>query len=574
MGLNQFYVRKRKKRSAEINPEDIFVESANPSQFNEDQFEGRFERPIESAIFLLFALFCIFMGAVFVSKAYTLQIRDFITWSDRAVSNYIRKTPVFAYRGVIKDRNGQLLAWNETPLGVDTTSGDVIPKRVYTSDPGFSNMLGFVTYPRKDSSGFFWQDVYIGTTGLEKKYDSYLAGTSGERIIEVSANGSIARDNIINDPQSGAALETYIDARLQTILYNKLKEVVDAQEFHGGAAAIMNVNNGEVLAMVSYPDYDNNIFVNASTSEEKELKASYLEDSRTPMTNRVVSGAFTPGSTVKPFVGYAALVEGVATKDTVIYSSGQLVIKNRYGGPDTIFRDWKAHGYVDIVKAIAQSSDEYFYQVGGGFEDQLGLGIKRIEEYADLFGLASSTGIDMPGEVTGIVPSPEWKKKMFADGDWLLGNTYHTSIGQYGFQTSPIALLRGLAALANGGKLVTPKIAHTPDEDTTIIDLNLDQVDLDTIHRGMLAATGPEGTAHHYGNLSFKVGAKTGTAQLGVYNERVHSWSMGYWPYENPEYAFVFLMESGPASNTVGASVPMRKAFTEILEVAPEYGEF
>lgn len=593
MWLNRIFVNiRRNKKIKEINPEDIFAESSNVSKFDDHNFEGRFESPIDSKMFLFLGALCAVMVIFFISKAYKLQVAEYDTWFTRATKNYIKKTPIFAYRGVIKDRNGVLLAWNEKVEGNDSTSTDIIPKRRYIEDEGFGNVLGFVSYPKKDSSGIFWQDNYIGGSGLEKKYDQDLSGVSGERVLEISANGTVERDNIINDSKEGEPLVTNLDSKVQSIFYKHIEDVVKAKGFQGGAGAMMDVNTGEVIAMVSYPDYDNNLFTNASTSEEKEIKAKYLTDKTSPMTNKVVSGLFTPGSVVKPFMLYAALVEGVIDEWKNIYSSGKSVIKNKYGGPDTVFRDWKAHGYVDARKAIAQSSDEYFYQIGGGYQDQPGLGIKRIEKYANMFGFASGTGIDMPVENIGVVPSPEWKAKNFKEGDWLLGNTYHTSIGQYGFQVTPIELLRYIASLANGGKLVTPKLVNNKNKNENIsqsdplnkneeqsknqdvTDLNLNKKHLKTVQEAMLAAASEGGTAHYFSDLPFKVGAKTGTAQLGYNNEYVNSWTTGYWPYENPKYSFVFLMEKGPASNTTGASKIMRQIFTDMLTYTPEYMDF
>jgi penicillin-binding protein 2 len=561
-----FTTRKNKNKNTEIDPEDIFMESLNVSAFSTHELEGRFEKSIQPNVFLFLAagFVCIFLICVY--KAYAIQIRDQQVWSDRAVKNYIRKTPVFAYRGVIKDVNGKLLAWNEY-LDATTTA---IAKREYMG-PGFSNLLGYVKYPQKDSSGVFWQDEYIGEDGLEKQYDKQLQGEKGARIVEVAANGKPIRDNLINKPTDGAALDTYIDSRVQKAFYNRLKEVVDAQGFRGGAAVMMDIHTGGVVALVSYPEYDNNVFTNATTSIDKQKKQDYLTSKKTPMLDRPVSGLFTPGSTVKPYIAYAALNEGVIDEYKNIYSSGQLVIKNVYGGPDTIFKDWKAHGYVNVRKALEESSDEYFYQVGGGYKDQPGLGIKRIEQYANFFGFASSTGIDMPQENSGIVPSIEWKKKSFKDGDWLLGDTYHTSIGQYGFQLTPLELVRGVAAIANGGLLVTPKVASTTSQDNRVVDLHLNQKYIQVIREGMRLAAGIDGTAHYFTDLPFEIAAKTGTAQLGYNNEYVNSWSTGYWPYKNPKYAYVFLMEYGPHTNTVAASKIMREVFGDIVENAPEY---
>lgn len=319
----------------------------------------------------------------------------------------------------------------------------------------------------------------------------------------------------------------------------------------------MDVTNGEVLALVSYPEYDNNLITNATTKEEKKQVADDLLDKRRKFLNRAVSGLFTPGSTVKPFFAYAALAEKIITPEQNIYSAGQLVIENKYDGPDTVFKDWKAHGYVDMRKAIAQSSDEYFYQIGGGYKDQKGLGIARLNTYAKKFGFASTTGIDLPGEEFGVIPSPEWKKKVF-DEEWLLGNTYHSSIGQYGFQLTPLELVRAVSAIANGGYLVTPHILLRGV--TASSSINLNQKNLKVIQEGMRQTVTSEGGTVKSLNLEgIEVAGKSGTAELGVTKQLVNSWTSGYFPYENPKYAFVVIMEKGDRNNLSGAVVAMKE---------------
>lgn len=555
------------KNSHEINPEDIFIDAKNISNLDNDSFEGRFEKNINSVMMILFSVLSVIVFSFFIYKLSIHQVFNYGHWNDFANNNYTRHNPIFAARGVVFDRNNNTLAWNEDP-DIATSS---IPKRFYVKDSGLSSTLGYVSYPKKDKSGSFWQISYIGEYGLEKEYNKLLSGVDGDHIYEVTVGGKVVSDNVIKEKKDGNNIETYLDIRIQKAFYKNLKEVVDEQNFRGGAGVLMNVNNGEVLALASYPDFDNNIFSNAETKEEKEIKANYLESNYTPMLNRAVAGVYVPGSVVKPFMAYAALKEGVIDQYTSIYSSGKLIIKNRYDGPDTIFRDWKAHGYVDVRHAIAVSSDEYFYQVGGGYKDQVGLGINRIEKYMKMFGFASSTGIDLPKEKTGVVPSIEWKKKNFKEGNWLLGNTYHTAIGQYGFQTSPIELARSIAIIANGGKVIKPKIAKTEADILQSSDLNLDKDVLKVVREGMEMSASDIGTAHYFKDLPFKVAAKTGTAQLGVNNERVNSWSTGYFPAENPKYVFVFVMENGPITNKVGASKVMRKVFDDFLNEAPEY---
>jgi cell division protein FtsI/penicillin-binding protein 2 len=176
-----------------------------------------------------------------------IQVKDYQKWSNLADKNYLKKTPIFPSRGVIKDRNGEPLVWNEDIAN----STNTIPKRFYITDSGLSSLLGYVSYPKKDKSGHFWQDDYIGSAGLEKKYNDLLSGTNGEKVIEINANGSVAKDNILNKATDGENIETNIDAKLQKIFYNRLKDVVEVQGFDGGAAVMMNVNTGEVLALVS-----------------------------------------------------------------------------------------------------------------------------------------------------------------------------------------------------------------------------------------------------------------------------------------------------------------------------------
>ena len=564
-----FLLKSGKKNSHEIHPEEIFIDSTNISNLDSDSFEGRFEKNINVIIFIIFGVISAFLFSFFIYKLYMHQVYKYDYWNNFAMNNYIKKSPIFPARGIIKDRNGETIAWNEDPE-MATSS---IPKRFYITSAGLSSTLGYMSYPKKDKSGVFWQDTYKGQSGLEKQYNDLLSGVRGEKIYEVSVNGKITNDNIAKEAKDGADLETYIDINIQKAFYKYLKEVVDAQSFSGGAGIMMDVNSGQVLALASYPDYDNNLFSNAETEEEKDKKNNYLTSKKTPMLNRAVSGVYVPGSVVKPFMAYAALNVGVIDQYQNIFSSGKLVIKNKYDGPDTIFRDWKAHGYVDARHAIAVSSDEYFYQVGGGYGDQKGLGIDRIEKYMKGFGFASSTGIDLPLEKIGVVPSKAWKEKSFEEGTWLLGNTYHTAIGQYGFQTSPISLARSVAIIANGGKIIIPKIASTTENNKVkdYVDLKLNKDFLKVSREGMALSASEIGTAHYFNDLPFTVAAKTGTAQLGLHNERVNSWSAGYFPRENPKYVFVFMMEGGPATNKVGASKMMRKVFSDILEKEPDF---
>jgi penicillin-binding protein 2 len=488
-----------------------------------------------------------------------MQIVDGQAYQQKADRNHLRSTPIFAMRGTILDRNGELLAWN-TLATTSLEVTDYIPKRNYIKEKGFSHILGYVSYPKKDTSGVFWQDIYIGKDGVEKQYQDKLQGVSGERVIAVNALRQVEAENVTIDPVNGENIKLTIDKDVQAKLYENIEALAHKAPFVAGAGVIMDIKTGEILALTSYPQYDNNLITNAQTQEEKDIVADDLLNSKKKFLNRIVSGLFTPGSTVKPYIALAALTEKTIDPYKNIFSSGQLVIKNKYGGPDTVFKDWKAHGYVDMRHAIAVSSDEYFYQVGGGFQDQKGLGIARINKYATMFGFGTTTGIDLPGEDYGVVPSPEWKQKVFGE-DWLLGNTYHTSIGQYGFQVTPLELVRGVAMIANGGTLVTPHVlsgAYINETKIPLVDDKEFKRNLQVIREGMRLGV-LEGTGKALNVDGVTSASKSGTAELGVSKNNVNSWITGYFPYENPKYAFVVVMEKGSRDNIFGAVGVMRE---------------
>lgn len=551
--------RARKAASYEIDPEDVFLDSENLSSLDVDQMEGQLERPIGPHIFYGAIALTLLLTLGFSYRLFSMQIIEGESYQEKSDNNHLRKIPLFALRGTISDRNGEILAWNSTSYGTTTTEtpgGDTIPKRIYTDTPGFSHLLGYVSYPKRDQSGIFWQDEYIGKDGIEKFYHGELAGVKGERIIEVTALRKVEAQNVVIYPTNGENLVLSIDKKVQAKLYESIESLAKEVGFSGGAGAIMNVRTGELLALTSYPEYDNTLITNAVTEAEKAKVSEELVDKRQKFLDRAVSGLFVPGSTVKPFFAYAALEENIIDPETSIYSSGALVIKNRFGGPDTVFKDWKKHGYVNMREAIAVSSDEYFYQVGGGYKDQKGLGILKLKEYAEKFGFATTTGIDLPDEEHGLIPSPTWKEKTFGEA-WLVGNTYHSSIGQYGFQVTPLELMRATAAIANDGYLVAPQLLKRLETASTSINLN--PKSLSIIKDGMrMAVTSDKGTAKGLRISGVEIAAKSGTAELGVSKERVNSWITGYFPYENPEYAFVVVMEKGSRHNLKGATFAAR----------------
>lgn len=545
-----FTRRARKAASHEISPEDVFLDSKNVSNLDMNQMEGHLERPLGKHVFYVCVGVVLILIGGFSARLFAMQIIEGREYAEKADRNHLRGTPIFALRGTISDRNGNLLAWNTS-----STTTEEIPERTYTTQPGFSHLLGYVSYPKKDSSGIFWQEEYIGKDGLEKQYQLILQGVAGERVIGINAMREVEAENVTVAPTHGSNIKLTIDRDVQSKLYERIAALASESGFAAGAGIIMDVNTGELLAITSYPQYDNNLITNAKTKEEKAIVAQDLLDKRHKFLNRAVGGLFTPGSTVKPFMAIAALMEGVISPEKQIFSSGSLIIKNKYGGPDTVFKDWKAHGYVDMREAIAVSSDEYFYQVGGGYMDQAGLGIDRINGYSNMFGFATTTGIDLPGEEYGTIPSQAWKKKVFGE-DWLVGNTYHTSIGQYGFQITPLELARAIASIANGGTLVTPHVLEgLPVKETT---LPLKEKDLKVIREGMRQGV-LDGTGRVLNIAGVHIASKSGTAELGAKKDMMNSWITGYFPYENPKYVFVVIMERGSIHNLHGAVFAARQ---------------
>ena len=439
-----------------IDFDEILMDSKNIHEFDTQQLEGRIETSIpKSALWAIGLCFSIAI-LVFVYRLNVLQIKNGLAYFELSEKNSLDSEIIFADRGVIFDRNGVELAWNERTPEMQEFD---FSKRSYISLPGHGLLLGYIKYPQKDKKGFYWQTYFEGLDGVEKKYDHMLNGENGSKIVEVNVLGDISSENIVNAPEHGKNLYLSIDSRLQSQMYESLRTLSEENGYVGGAGAVLDIETGELIVATSYPEYDPKAL---SDGDNKELINSFVTDPRKPFLNRLVAGLYSPGSTVKPFVALAALKEGLINATTNIYSSGEVKVPNPYNKEQfTIFRDWKegGHGYADVTKAIAESVNTFFYAIGGGYQDQDGLGISRIEKYIKLFEIGEPSGVDMLGEISGVVPSPEWKKKTFSDATWRLGDTYNTSIGQYGFQATPIQMLRGISAIANNGTLVSPHLA-------------------------------------------------------------------------------------------------------------------
>ncbi|MES2416118.1 MAG: penicillin-binding transpeptidase domain-containing protein [Patescibacteria group bacterium] len=557
--------RKIKNSHTYVEPDEVFLDSENIQNFDLQQFEGRIEKPVSKKSIWFISIFFLLFGILFLSRLGYLQIHKGLAYLKRSENNTLDKSILFADRGIVYDRNKKELVWNEKKA----EHGDLSTRSYMT--PGFSHVLGYVSYPAQDKSGRYWQQDFIGKDGIEKQYNSQLQGTNGVKIIENDVRGTVYSENIINAPQRGEDLTLSIDSRIQAKLYESIKGLSERVSFKGGAAIIMDVTNGEILASVSYPEYSSEVL---SQGKDRPSISGYFSDSRKVFMDRTLSGLYTPGSIVKPFVALGALQEGIIDPLTKILSTGSISIPNPYNPKDkTVFKDWKAHGWVDMRRALAVSSDVYFYEVGGGFEGQKGLGIANIEKYSTMFGIGQKTGVDMPDEIGGVIPSPEWKLKNFKGDAWRIGDTYHTAIGQYGYQVTPIQMVRATGAIANEGTLYTPHFllgdATMQAKTSSVSSINKEYYDI--IHEGMRQAVTDGGTAAALNVPYVKVAAKTGTAQLGVAKNKVNSWTIGFFPYDHPKYAFTIMMEAGPSTNGIGAASIMRELLDYMSVNTPEY---
>lgn len=572
-----------KRTVREIAPEDIFIDSTNLPGRDDQRLEARVVRRLSpNAIFGVAIVFSVVL-MVFGVRLFNLSVINGSVYADISRENHFYSSLVFASRGEIYDRTGQKIAWNvAAEVGgaevVATSSNATFALRAYSDLPGLAHTIGFVRYPKADSSGMWWREDIAGVAGAEQAFDSVLAGVNGSTMIETDATGATKGQIIVERPQSGKDVVLSVDAEVQSKLYSYLFAHARAQGFVGGAAAIMDVETGELIALTSFPSYDNAAFADGDAA----AVAAASNDSRSPLLDRAISGLYAPGSIVKPIFAAAALNEKIIDPEKEIVSTGVITIPNPYD-PDrpSIYRDWTVHGSIDMREAIAVSSDEYFYTIGGGYGSQIGLGIRKLDAYAQAFGLGKTTGIALLGEEAGVIPTPEWKAEVFGEGDpWRIGNTYHTAIGQYGFQVTPLQAVRFIAAIGNGGKLLVPQIVAGSTPTYEIISIP-DQY-LRVVREGMrlaVTSTRQDATVKILNIPGIEIAAKTGTAQIGAKNEWINSWSVGFWPFDfaegkpatKPKYAYAVVLEKAPAGTLSGAAPGIRPFFEWLVVNRPEY---
>ncbi|MDD3386683.1 MAG: penicillin-binding protein 2 [Candidatus Pacebacteria bacterium] len=408
--------------------------------------------------------------------------------------------------------------------------------REYLDGNNFSHILGYV-------SG----DDFTGKAGIEKEYNDSLKETTGTINKERDALGELIDEEVISSSKSGNSIILNIDFGLQKKASEYLEEVVNKYGATGGALIAMSPQTGEILAIASNPSYDSNIFSKNLTTQEFN---KIISSSNVSFYNRAISGEYAIASTIKPILGIAALEEGIITPNTSFYCDGGIELND-----GSYKSDWKEHGWTDLKKAIAESCNVFFYNVGGGYKDFIGLGVEKINKYLSYFGFGSKTGIDLPEEKEGLVPTPEWKKEMF-DTTWYPGDTYNLSIGQGYIKGTPLQLSIAVSAIANGGYIVKPKIVKSilDDKKNIIEEFSTEinytvPISLSSINEMKESmketVTSSLGTARSLQYLPVSSAAKTGTAETGKY-QVYHNWITAFAPYEEPEIVLTIVVENVP----------------------------
>ncbi|HTK04634.1 MAG TPA: penicillin-binding protein 2 [Candidatus Eisenbacteria bacterium] len=428
--------------------------------------------------------------------------------------------------------------------------------------PSLSHVLGFegrLTQNELESQkGAPYQPSdYIGKTGLEKFYEPVLRGAYGKRRIEVDASGRQKKVISEETGSPGRNLVLTLDLDLQKDVEKIFRDGLRAAGKKRGSVIVMKPSTGEILAMVSEPAFDNNMFAKGITPDQfKEL----TENPDHPLFPRAVSGEVASGSVFKLAVGAAAMAEHVITPNTTVMSTGGIRVDKWY------FPDWKAggHGPTNLAKALAESVNTFFYYIGGGRDDFQGLGIERISRYAHKFGLGQPLGIDLPSEASGFLPSKEWKERVKKE-QWYIGDTYHAAIGQGDVLVTPLQIASMTAVFANRGALVKPHLVSATTAadgtrtqvDTVTIDPQVvDEASIDAVRRGLRQAV-TTGSARSLGDLPVAVAGKTGTAQWHPTKEP-HAWFTSFAPYDKPQIVVTVMIEEGVEGSRT--ATPVAKA--------------
>ncbi len=574
----------------------------------------RLEVPLSFGVFRIFSLCIILLFVLLFGRTFQLQIVKGEHFSNLATRNILSVSRDQLSRGIIYDRNREQLVYNsprydlyfrnnsitldekysitqvskilgknsssiiekiednkDSPFtlikrgldhdnlvkieaSIDNLQGFFLSEtfgRDYKFGTTFSHVTGYMAKIDRETlqnnPGKYSMHDYIGKTGVEEFYEDYLVIEGKKVKSQRDVFGNLISSEEEDSPEEVQNIVLTIDGKLQRIAEGKAKEKVEELGTVKASVVALDPQTGDVLAMVNIPSFDSNVFGKGSLEEISEL----FNKEGNVFLNRTTSASYATGSVIKPLLALAALEEEIISPEKEIYSKGYITIPNRWNPSEpSIFRDFHAHGWRNMYEAIAVSSNVYFYAIGGGYEDQEGLGVSRIAEYLKLFGWGEKSGIDLPGEKGGFIPTPEWKREDL-NSAWYIGDTYNLSIGQGYLSVTPLQIANSYAALVNGGTLFSPKIVkEIIDRDGNVIEKIEGEIirdniakkeNLDIVKQGMRETT-RIGTATSLRVLPVESGAKTGTSQItkeGVNN----NWVTVFAPYDDPEIVITVLME-------------------------------
>lgn len=465
------------------------------------------------------------------------------------------------------------LSFDQSSTTVPGFSLDVNPIRQYSDLSTLSAVLGYtgrVSAPDLDKHPDYSPTDFIGKLGIEEQYETLLKGQNGSEQTEVDASGRPIKLLASKPAEAGANLVLSVDTELQKYLQGAVERQMQASGATQASAVALNPKTGEILATVNLPGYDNNLFAKGISQNDY---TKLVKNPAQPLFNKAVSGGYPTGSIIKPLIGSAALQEGAINANTTVNDTGSIVVQNKYDPSISYtYRSYERGGLgvVNIVKAMAVSSDVFFFTVGGGFGNIAGLGVDKLTDYYHKFGLGKSAQVDLPDQTAGRVPTPDWKKKVSGES-WTLGDTYNISIGQGDLLASPLQMAVAEAAIANGGKIMQPHFLKEVQnasgqtiktQEPKVLNQNfISQANLDIIRSGMRAAvTQPYGTAHSLDSaVPVPVAAKTGTAETVVTDtgaagqSKPNAWFTAFAPYDDPQIEIVVLIQNAGEGGTYGA---------------------
>ncbi|MCL5784510.1 MAG: penicillin-binding protein 2 [Patescibacteria group bacterium] len=576
----------RGKKKGNISWDDAFVPNYQP------EYED-----LQVSLWRLVALGSIFLVIFFglFLRLFHLQITQGEENRQLADSNRIQIRVIHAPRGVIYDRNGQVLAENNPGfrLNGEFISRDEALQLEAQNNPQYddlevdairsyplaevtSHVVGYVgeispeelkdpQYGGNDIEKYKIGDR-LGRAGIEQMYESVLRGVDGAEIIEIDAQGRKLRTIRQIDPIPGKNVYLSLDASLQKVAYQALKSTVEKEKVCCGTIIAENPQNGEILAMVSYPSFDANAFTDP---KKNSLVENYFNDNNSPLLNRAIAGVYPPGSTFKITSALAGLSSGKIDQHTLIEDTGVMKL-GPYQFANWYFTDYgKTEGLVDVVKALQRSNDIYFYKVG-----EL-VGEQTLGTMAKKMGMGKKLGIDLPDEADGLVPDDNWKQNNTGQ-PWYPGDTLHFAIGQGFLLTTPLQILAQTSVIASNGNLIQPHLATkitTPDGGlvkdfhSEPIEKNMfKQTDLDLVKKGLSLVPVEGGTAWPMYGFSIPNAGKTGTAEYGDPKDRTHAWYTAYAPLDNPQIAVTALVEAGGQGSNVAAPL-IRQLFTSFFHI-------